>query len=163
MFIASGRLIPRLIQRQYPTLSDSFLIASILNTIALFATDVMTYKMGGMDEYDPTAPEPSVAQAIALKKVGCLPGDAYCRQNADCDLLGHIFRMLFLRYGHISAKAGDTGTLLQVDSCHNAMASEIAPCRDRVHCEQHGHNLLPGYILVRQQRIFELVSGPRSM
>jgi hypothetical protein len=69
IFIASGRLVPKIWQHQYPTLSDSFLIASILNTIALFITDYLTYKLGGMEEYDPTAPEPSVSQAIALKKV----------------------------------------------------------------------------------------------
>jgi hypothetical protein len=69
IFVASGRLVPKIWQRQYPTLSDSFLIASILNTIALFITDFMTYKLGGMEEYDPTAPEPSISQAIALKKV----------------------------------------------------------------------------------------------
>jgi hypothetical protein len=50
-------------------LSDSFLIASILNAIALFITDVITYNWGGMDEYDPDAPEPPASQQIALKKV----------------------------------------------------------------------------------------------
>jgi hypothetical protein len=69
IFVASGRLVPKIWQRQHPTLSDSFLIASILNTIALFITDFLTYKLGGMEEYDPTAPEPSISQAIALKKV----------------------------------------------------------------------------------------------
>ena len=74
IFIASGRLVPKLLQRQYPTLSDSFLIASLLNIIALFITDFMTYKLGGMDEYDPTAPEPPVSQTISLKKVRLSPG-----------------------------------------------------------------------------------------
>jgi hypothetical protein len=49
--------------------SDSLLIASILNAIALFATDTMTYKLGGMDEYDASAPEPPISRVIALKKV----------------------------------------------------------------------------------------------
>jgi hypothetical protein len=50
--------------------SDSFLIASILNAIGLFATDVLTYKWGGMADDD--APEPSTAQLVALKKVSHL-------------------------------------------------------------------------------------------
>jgi hypothetical protein len=70
IIIASGRLIPRLLQRQQPTVSDSFLIASILNAIGLFATDVLTYKWGGMADDD--APKPSTAQLIALKKVSHL-------------------------------------------------------------------------------------------
>jgi hypothetical protein len=36
-----------------PTVSDIFLILSILNAIALFVTDVMTYKLGGMSEDEP--------------------------------------------------------------------------------------------------------------
>ncbi|KAH9881158.1 hypothetical protein J1614_001653 [Plenodomus biglobosus] len=68
MLIASGRLIPRLLHRQRPTTSDNFLIASILNAIALFITDVMTYSWGGMSD-DPDAPELSEDRAIALKKV----------------------------------------------------------------------------------------------
>ncbi|EAT76514.1 hypothetical protein HBI56_230980 [Parastagonospora nodorum] len=67
ILIASGRLLPRLAQRAQPTASDSFLIASILNAIGLFVTDVMTYKWGGMAGDD--APEPPTAQLIALKKV----------------------------------------------------------------------------------------------
>ncbi|KAF2123835.1 hypothetical protein P153DRAFT_351315 [Dothidotthia symphoricarpi CBS 119687] len=69
ILLASGRLIPRFLQRQYPTISDSFLIAAIINAIALFITDVMTYKWGGMAEDDPDAPEPSIAHVVALKKV----------------------------------------------------------------------------------------------
>ncbi|KAJ4986625.1 archaeal flagellin n-terminal-like domain-containing protein [Stagonosporopsis vannaccii] len=64
--LALCRLVPRLVQRQHPTPSDTFLIASILNAVALFITDVMTYSWGGMSE---DAPEPSVARAISLKKV----------------------------------------------------------------------------------------------
>jgi hypothetical protein len=69
ILIASGRLVPRIIQRQHPTVSDSFLIASILNAIGLFITDTLTYHWGGMAAEDADAPEPSVDQIIALKKV----------------------------------------------------------------------------------------------
>ncbi|KAK1573749.1 archaeal flagellin N-terminal-like domain-containing protein [Colletotrichum navitas] len=65
-----ARLYLRLIlQRQTPTLSDWFLIASILDAIALFSTDTMAYKLGGMDEYDPFAPEAPEDQQISLMKV----------------------------------------------------------------------------------------------
>ena len=70
--LASGRLVPRLLQRQLPTVSDSFLIASLLNALALFTTDVMTYSWGGMSGNDVDAPEPSAVQRIALKKVASL-------------------------------------------------------------------------------------------
>lgn len=62
--LASGRLVPRAIQRLSPSISDIFLIISILNTIALFITDVMTYKLGGMSD-----DEPSEADYIKLLKV----------------------------------------------------------------------------------------------
>ncbi|KAF2441556.1 hypothetical protein P171DRAFT_434216 [Karstenula rhodostoma CBS 690.94] len=62
--IASGRLVPRALQRIYPTPSDSFLIASIFNMLALFITDTMTYQLGGMSDS-----EPSEADLIKLKKV----------------------------------------------------------------------------------------------
>ena len=78
VLIASGRLIPRLLQRQSLTLSDSFLVASLLNAVALFTTDVMTYSWGGMSD-DADAPEPSPARQIGLKKVRRLP-DSRCRQ-----------------------------------------------------------------------------------
>lgn len=68
ILLASCRLVPRFLQRQYPTVSDSFLIASVCNGVALFITDVMTYSWGGMGEVDL---EPSAARAISLKKVGC--------------------------------------------------------------------------------------------
>jgi hypothetical protein len=66
IFIASGRLIPRLLSRQSPTVSDSFLIASILDGLGLFITDTMTYQWGGMAEDDVEIP---VDQLKALKKV----------------------------------------------------------------------------------------------
>lgn len=62
--LASGRLLPRALQRVHPTASDSFLIASILNMLALFITDTMTYQLGGMSDA-----EPSEADLITLKKV----------------------------------------------------------------------------------------------
>lgn len=65
---ALGRLIPRFLHRQSFTVSDCFLIASIGNAVALFITDVMTYRWGGMGESDAS----SDALAISLKKVGCL-------------------------------------------------------------------------------------------
>jgi hypothetical protein len=68
MLIASGRLVPRLLQRQSLTVSDNFLIISIFNTVGLFITDTLTYKWGGMAE-DEGASEQSVADIIALKKV----------------------------------------------------------------------------------------------
>jgi hypothetical protein len=70
MLIASGRLIPRFLQRQYPTVSDSFLIASILDAIGLFITDTLTYKLGGMAEDDV---EMSTDQLMMLKKVRQCP------------------------------------------------------------------------------------------
>lgn len=66
MLVASGRLVPRLVQGQHLTLSDSLLVVSILDAIGLFATDVLTYEYGGMSEEET---ESSVAQTIALKKV----------------------------------------------------------------------------------------------
>ncbi|EMD63946.1 hypothetical protein COCSADRAFT_182109 [Bipolaris sorokiniana ND90Pr] len=65
-FVASGRLVPRFVQRQHLTLSDCFLVASILDAIGLFVTDVLTYEWGGMAEDEV---EMSDARAIALKKV----------------------------------------------------------------------------------------------
>ncbi|KDN67119.1 putative archaeal flagellin N-terminal-like domain-containing protein [Colletotrichum sublineola] len=56
-------------QHQTLTLSDFFLIVSILDAIALFSTDAMAYKLGGMDEYDPFAPEAPANQQIELMKV----------------------------------------------------------------------------------------------
>lgn len=70
---ASGRLVPRFLQRQSFTVSDSFLIASICNAVALFITDVMTYRWGGMGESEV---ESSDALAISLKKVGCVFSEA---------------------------------------------------------------------------------------
>lgn len=56
-------------QRQHLTVSDWFLVASLLDAAALFATDTVAYKLGGMDEYDPDAPEPSIQDQITLMKV----------------------------------------------------------------------------------------------
>lgn len=65
-----ARLFLRLVrQRQKLTLSDWILIASLCDAIALFTTDAMAYNLGGMDEYDPKAPEPPVADQIKLMKV----------------------------------------------------------------------------------------------
>ncbi|KAL5378365.1 hypothetical protein DPSP01_009122 [Paraphaeosphaeria sporulosa] len=64
IMLASGRLVPRVLQHIHPTTSDSFLIASILNMLALFITDTMTYKLGGMSDAGP-----SEADLIKLKKV----------------------------------------------------------------------------------------------
>ncbi|KAK2767209.1 archaeal flagellin n-terminal-like domain-containing protein [Colletotrichum kahawae] len=65
-----ARLFLRLVrQRQKLTLSDWILIASLCDAIALFTTDTMAYNLGGMDEYDPKAPEPPVADQIKLMKV----------------------------------------------------------------------------------------------
>ena len=65
---AFGRLIPRFFQRQSFTVSDCFLIASICNAVALFTTDVMTYRWGGMGEGHVELD----ARAIDLKKVSCV-------------------------------------------------------------------------------------------
>ncbi|KAK1978704.1 archaeal flagellin N-terminal-like domain-containing protein [Colletotrichum cereale] len=65
-----ARLYLRLIrQHQTLTVSDWFLIISILDVIALFSTDAMAYKLGGMDEYDPFAPEAPEDQQVMLMKV----------------------------------------------------------------------------------------------
>ncbi|KAF5660276.1 archaeal flagellin n-terminal [Fusarium heterosporum] len=56
-------------QHQSLTVSDWFLIASLLDAAALFATDTAAYNLGGMDEYDPNAPERSLSDQITLKKV----------------------------------------------------------------------------------------------
>ncbi|KAJ8117177.1 hypothetical protein OPT61_g1556 [Boeremia exigua] len=67
--LASCRLVPRFLQRHYPTLSDCFLVASILDAFALFITDVMTYSWGGMSGGSVKTSEPSTTRAISLKKV----------------------------------------------------------------------------------------------
>ena len=93
LVLASGRLVPRCIQRMNPTASDIFLIISILNTIALFTTDVMTYKMGGMSDDDP--PEETLAK---LKKVRVDTRAHHLRKSAraDCNHIGTICRQLLL-------------------------------------------------------------------
>ncbi|GKT48713.1 uncharacterized protein ColSpa_08894 [Colletotrichum spaethianum] len=65
-----ARLSLRLIlQRQMLTSSDWMLVVSILDAIALFSTDAMAYKLGGMNDYDPTAPEAPEDEQIRLMKV----------------------------------------------------------------------------------------------
>ncbi|KAK1995323.1 archaeal flagellin N-terminal-like domain-containing protein [Colletotrichum falcatum] len=64
------RLYLRVIrQRQTLTVSDWFLIISIIDAIALFSTDALAYRLGGMDEYDPFAPEAPSDQQVTLMKV----------------------------------------------------------------------------------------------
>ncbi|CAH0050900.1 unnamed protein product [Clonostachys solani] len=48
---------------------DWLLIASGADAIALFVSDAMTYSLGGMDDYDPDAPETPVDVDIALMKL----------------------------------------------------------------------------------------------
>ena len=73
ILIASGRLLPRSLQHQRLNTSDGFVIASIVDAIGLFITDVLTYKWGGMsdDESSPAGSdsEDTVKQLVALKKV----------------------------------------------------------------------------------------------
>lgn len=52
------------------TTSDWLLVASSLNCIALFTTDVMAYNLGGMDDYaDPDGGPQTDAEANSLMKV----------------------------------------------------------------------------------------------
>ncbi|KAK6213324.1 archaeal flagellin N-terminal-like domain-containing protein [Colletotrichum tabaci] len=65
-----ARMYLRLIrQRQNLTISDWILVVSILDAIALFATDTMAYNLGAMDEYDPNAPVAPDDEQIRLMKV----------------------------------------------------------------------------------------------
>ncbi|KAJ0164457.1 hypothetical protein CTA2_949, partial [Colletotrichum tanaceti] len=65
-----ARLYVRLVrQRQHLTLSDWLLAVSILDAIALFATDTMAYNLGAMEEYDPDAPAAPDDQQVRLMKV----------------------------------------------------------------------------------------------
>ncbi|OBR05526.1 archaeal flagellin N-terminal-like domain-containing protein [Colletotrichum higginsianum IMI 349063] len=65
-----ARMYLRLIrQRQNLTISDWILVVSILDAIALFATDTMAYNLGAMDEYDPKAPAAPDDEQIRLMKV----------------------------------------------------------------------------------------------
>ncbi|KAF4956897.1 hypothetical protein FGADI_3500 [Fusarium gaditjirri] len=54
-------------QHQRLTVSDWFLVASLLDAAALFGTDTAAYKLGGMD--DPSAPPRSIEDQITLLKV----------------------------------------------------------------------------------------------
>lgn len=64
------RMFLRLIlHRTRLTISDWILLLSAADAIALFATDAVTYKLGGMDEYDPDAPPTPVDTEITRMKV----------------------------------------------------------------------------------------------
>ncbi|KAK8062111.1 archaeal flagellin n-terminal [Apiospora hydei] len=68
MVFVSMRLFLRLgLQRTALTVSDWFIVASACDLIALLATDVMAYNLGGMDDdFDPRTP---MADQISLLKV----------------------------------------------------------------------------------------------
>lgn len=68
MVFISMRLFLRLgLQRTRLTISDWFIVASACDLIALFATDVMAYNLGGMDDdFDPRTP---MDDQISLLKV----------------------------------------------------------------------------------------------
>ncbi|CAG9972553.1 unnamed protein product [Clonostachys byssicola] len=69
IFILSRLFLRLVLSRTRLTLSDWLLIASGADAIALFISDAMTYKLGGMDDYDPDAPETPVDVDIALMKL----------------------------------------------------------------------------------------------
>lgn len=63
--IVVARLLVRLVrQRQTLTVCDWFLIASMLDAIALFTTDMLAYRLGALG-----MPPTSEAEQISLKKV----------------------------------------------------------------------------------------------
>ncbi|KAK1672189.1 archaeal flagellin N-terminal-like domain-containing protein [Colletotrichum godetiae] len=65
-----ARLWLRLVrQHQKLTISDWILVVSLLDATALFTTDTMAYNLGGMDEYDPDAPDAPIEEQILLMKV----------------------------------------------------------------------------------------------
>ncbi|KAK8078761.1 archaeal flagellin n-terminal [Apiospora phragmitis] len=68
MVFVSMRLFLRLgLQRTRLTISDWFIVASALDLVALLATDVMAYNLGGMDDdYDPRTP---MEDQVSLLKV----------------------------------------------------------------------------------------------
>jgi hypothetical protein len=154
IFIASGRLIPRLLQRQRPTYSDSFLIASLVNPVALFITDVMTYKWGGMADDD--APEPPIERLIALKKVSCL----VMRMDLWLTIssLGTICWQCLLRYWHLLAEVGDSGAILSTRSPYHAVATQSTLRSHHFHRRRDDNDILPRHILVRPRSLFQLVS-----
>ncbi|EXF73878.1 archaeal flagellin N-terminal-like domain-containing protein [Colletotrichum fioriniae PJ7] len=70
IILVLARLWLRLVrQHQKLTISDWILIVSLLDAIALFTTDTMAYSLGGMDEYDPDAPQAPVDEQVLLMKV----------------------------------------------------------------------------------------------
>ncbi|KAL7776187.1 hypothetical protein CFE70_006600 [Pyrenophora teres f. teres 0-1] len=91
LLLASGRLVPRFAQRQYPTVSDSLLIVSIFDIIGLFITDTMTYKLGGMSNGEKEA---SMSQVIALKKTHA-KDDANVAKDALRGVNFHFFALPF--------------------------------------------------------------------
>ncbi|KAJ0299804.1 hypothetical protein COL516b_008923 [Colletotrichum fioriniae] len=70
IILVLARLWLRLVrQHQKLTISDWILIVSLLDATALFTTDTMAYSLGGMDEYDPDAPQAPVDEQVLLMKV----------------------------------------------------------------------------------------------
>lgn len=153
MLLASGRLVPRLLQRQCPTVSDSLLIASILDAIGLFITDYLTYIWGGMSD---DVPEPSTARVIALKKVsGQL---SLIDPMAELTLAGTICWKCILRYRYLLAKVGNPRTVLQTHSPDDAMVTKSTLYGNLVHWKCYDIDLLSRYFLVRAPGLSELVS-----
>jgi hypothetical protein len=72
-------------------------------------------------------------------------------------LLGHLCRQLFLRYGHLPAKAGHPGALLQTPAQHDAMVAKSSLYCDWIHSGRHGDDLFLGYLLVWCRCVGELV------
>ena len=137
MLLASGRLVPRLIQRQCPTVSDSLLIASILDAIGLFITDYLTYIWGGISD---DVPEPSTARVIALKKVsGQL---SLIDPMAGLTLAGTIRRKCILRYWYLLAKVGNPRTVLQAHSANDAVVAKSTLCGNLVYRYCHDIDVL---------------------
>lgn len=137
MLVASGRLVPRFLQRQYPTVSDSLLIASILDAIGLFVTDYLTYIWGGMSD---DVPEPSTARVIALKKVNRQLGSM--DQTEQLTLIGTIRRKCILRHRYLLAKAGHPRAVLQTHSANDAVVAKSTLCGNLVYRYCHDIDVL---------------------
>jgi hypothetical protein len=151
LLLASGRLVPRLVQRQYPTLSDSLLIASILDIIGLFVTDYLTYIWGGMTD----DAEASTARVIALKKVSRQLGPVH--QAKELTMKGAICRQCILRHWHLLAKAGNPRVVFQTYSTNDAMVAKSTLRSDVVHWQCHDIDALSRYFLVRAPGLSKLV------
>lgn len=137
MLVASGRLVPRFLQRQCPTVSDSLLIASILDAIGLFVTDYLTYTWGGMSD---DVPEPSVARVIALKKVNRQLGSM--DQTEQLTLIGTIRWKCVLRHRYLLAKAGHPRAILQAHSANDAVVAKSTLCGNLVYRYCHDIDVL---------------------